>query len=95
MNNVMIICNRFGIPREVKREMEEQALKTMGENKASFMMKDALGKVPDAEQEVRPRPVRECWIVRELIKASRTSKSSRRAWVMRSAEACRTHWAKL
>ena len=31
--------------------MEEQALKTMGENKASFLMNDAIGKVPDSDQQ--------------------------------------------
>lgn len=31
--------------------MEEKALETMGENKASYMTKDMLSKVPDAEQE--------------------------------------------
>lgn len=29
----------FGIPPELKRNMEKAALKTMGENKASYMMK--------------------------------------------------------
>jgi hypothetical protein len=29
----------FGIPPEMKRKMEEQALKTMGENKMSYMVK--------------------------------------------------------
>lgn len=29
----------FGIPPEMKRKMEKAALKTMGENKASYMMK--------------------------------------------------------
>jgi len=29
----------FGIPPEAKRAMEEKALETMGENKASYMMK--------------------------------------------------------
>lgn len=29
----------FGIPPALKREMEERALKTMGENKASYMLK--------------------------------------------------------
>lgn len=42
----------------MKREMEEQALKTMGENKASYMMKDAIGQVPDSDQQVsRPLPL--------------------------------------
>lgn len=30
-----------GIPREAKRKMEEKALETMGENKASYMLKGA------------------------------------------------------
>lgn len=29
----------FGIPPELKRKMERQALKTMGENKMSYMAK--------------------------------------------------------
>jgi hypothetical protein len=29
----------FGIPPEIKREMERKALKTMGENKMSYMVK--------------------------------------------------------
>lgn len=29
----------FGIPPALKREMEERALKTMGENKASYVVK--------------------------------------------------------
>lgn len=29
----------FGIPPEYKRAMEEKALETMGENKASYLMK--------------------------------------------------------
>ncbi|CAK4031388.1 hypothetical protein B0A55_01704 [Lecanosticta acicola] len=41
----------FGIPKEYKRAMEEKALETMGENKASYMTKDMLSKVPDSEQE--------------------------------------------
>ncbi|KAK5120415.1 hypothetical protein LTR85_006354 [Meristemomyces frigidus] len=41
----------FGIPPQLKRQMEEKALETMGENKASYMMKDAIGKVPASDQE--------------------------------------------
>ncbi|KAF2171610.1 hypothetical protein M409DRAFT_63252 [Zasmidium cellare ATCC 36951] len=41
----------FGIPKEYKRAMEEKALETMGENKASYLTKDALNKVPDSDQE--------------------------------------------
>jgi len=40
----------FGIPKEWKRAAEEKALETMGENKASYMMKDAIGKVPENDQ---------------------------------------------
>lgn len=42
----------FGIPPQLKRQMEEKALETMGENKASYMMKDAIGRVPASDQEV-------------------------------------------
>lgn len=42
----------FGIPPEVKRQMEEKALETMGENKASYLTKDMLSKVPDSDQKV-------------------------------------------
>jgi hypothetical protein len=31
----------FGIPPELKRKMEEKAIETMGENKASYMIKGA------------------------------------------------------
>lgn len=31
--------------------MEEKALETMGENKASYMMKDAIGQIPDDDQQ--------------------------------------------
>lgn len=36
-----------GIPPEVKRKLEKQALRTMGENKASYMFKSQLDAVPD------------------------------------------------
>ena len=39
---IAILCAAvyvFGIPPELKRKMEEQALKTMGENKASYILK--------------------------------------------------------
>lgn len=32
----------FGIPPEIKHKMEEKALETMGENKASYLMKGML-----------------------------------------------------
>jgi len=42
----------FGIPPQMKRQMEEKALETMGENKASYMMKDAIGQMPASDQQV-------------------------------------------
>ncbi|KAK7064676.1 hypothetical protein R3P38DRAFT_3165697 [Favolaschia claudopus] len=40
----------FGIPPAMKRELEEKALKTMGENKASYIVKDQISKVPASDQ---------------------------------------------
>jgi len=41
----------FGIPPELKRDLEKKALRTMGENKASYMLKDQISKVPASDQE--------------------------------------------
>ncbi|KAK3208511.1 hypothetical protein GRF29_77g943160 [Pseudopithomyces chartarum] len=41
----------FGIPPEIKRKLERSALKTMGENKLSYMAKDQISKVPASDQE--------------------------------------------
>ncbi|KAF2806065.1 uncharacterized protein BDZ99DRAFT_395175 [Mytilinidion resinicola] len=41
----------FGIPPELKRAMEKKALETMGENKASYLMKDQLSKIPESDQQ--------------------------------------------
>lgn len=41
----------FGIPPALKRELEERALKTMGENKASYLVKDQINKVPASDQQ--------------------------------------------
>ncbi|KAF2793063.1 hypothetical protein K505DRAFT_325709 [Melanomma pulvis-pyrius CBS 109.77] len=41
----------FGIPPELKRKMERQALKTMGENKMSYIAKDQISKIPASDQE--------------------------------------------
>ncbi|KAF7340091.1 hypothetical protein MVEN_01927200 [Mycena venus] len=40
----------FGIPPALKREMEERALKTMGENKASYLVKGQINKIPASDQ---------------------------------------------
>jgi len=41
----------FGIPPELKRKLERGALKTMGENKASYILKDQISKIPDSDQQ--------------------------------------------
>ncbi|PNS13933.1 hypothetical protein CAC42_1424 [Sphaceloma murrayae] len=41
----------FGIPPQWKRAMENKALETMGENKASFMVKNQINKVPASDQQ--------------------------------------------
>jgi len=41
----------FGIPPELKRAMEKKALQTMGENKASYLMKDQISKMPESDQQ--------------------------------------------
>jgi len=44
------ISPRFGIPPWLKRELEDKALNTMGENKASYMTKSYIGKIPASDQ---------------------------------------------
>ncbi|KAH7408352.1 hypothetical protein DE146DRAFT_371733 [Phaeosphaeria sp. MPI-PUGE-AT-0046c] len=41
----------FGIDPETKRALERQALKTMGENKMSYMAKDQIDKIPASDQQ--------------------------------------------
>ncbi|KAI5366179.1 hypothetical protein Slin15195_G077020 [Septoria linicola] len=36
-----------GLPPELKRDLERKALRTMGENKASYMFKSQLDSIPD------------------------------------------------
>ncbi|KAH6638232.1 hypothetical protein C7974DRAFT_423138 [Boeremia exigua] len=40
----------FGIPPELKRKMERAALKTMGENKLSYVAKGQIDKIPTSDQ---------------------------------------------
>jgi len=40
----------FGIDPETKRALERKALKTMGENKMSYMAKDSIDKIPASDQ---------------------------------------------
>ncbi|KAF1840565.1 uncharacterized protein K460DRAFT_421503 [Cucurbitaria berberidis CBS 394.84] len=41
----------FGLSPETKRKLENQALKTMGENKLSYAAKDQINKIPSSDQE--------------------------------------------
>ncbi|KAH7076432.1 hypothetical protein BKA63DRAFT_489762 [Paraphoma chrysanthemicola] len=41
----------FGIDPETKRALERKALKTMGENKMSYLAKDQINKIPASDQE--------------------------------------------
>ncbi|EAT88406.2 hypothetical protein SNOG_04646 [Parastagonospora nodorum SN15] len=41
----------FGIDPETKRALEKKALKTMGENKMSYLAKDQINKIPTSDQE--------------------------------------------
>ena len=41
---------RFGIPPWLKRELEEKALDTLGENKASYLTKSYVEKIPASDQ---------------------------------------------
>ncbi|THV83460.1 hypothetical protein D6D29_03871 [Aureobasidium pullulans] len=40
----------FGVPPQWKRAMEEKALETMGENKASYLVKDQINSLPATDQ---------------------------------------------
>lgn len=44
------ISHRFGIPPWLKRELEEKALDTLGENKASYLAKSYVEKIPASDQ---------------------------------------------
>jgi len=40
----------FGIPPQLKRDLENKALETMGENKASYLTKSYVEKIPASDQ---------------------------------------------
>jgi hypothetical protein len=42
--------NSFGIPPQLKRQLEDKALETMGENKASYLTKSYVDKIPTSDQ---------------------------------------------
>ncbi|KAF2467409.1 uncharacterized protein BDR25DRAFT_305496 [Lindgomyces ingoldianus] len=48
---IVLAIYLFGIPPELKRRLEKQALKTMGENKMSYIAKDQISKIPASDQE--------------------------------------------
>lgn len=41
----------FGIPPWLKRDIEDKALQTMGENKASYLTKSYIDQLPASDQE--------------------------------------------
>jgi hypothetical protein len=43
-------CISFGIPPQLKRDLENKALETMGENKASYLTKSYVEKIPASDQ---------------------------------------------
>jgi len=40
----------FGIPPELKKAMQKKVLQTMGENKASYLVKDQISQMPESDQ---------------------------------------------
>jgi hypothetical protein len=65
----------FGIPPEMKRKLERQALKTMGENKMSYMAKG-----PPAYLFLKPYPLTpfQTRSTRSPLPTKKTSSSSRK-----------------
>lgn len=65
----------FGIPPEIKRKMEKQALKTMGENKASYLAKGQYS--PDISQlsnfvtAIQTKSARCQLLTRKMLRTSR------------------------
>lgn len=47
---MQLIQSRFGIPTWLKRDIEDKALNTMGENKASYLTKSYVDKIPASDQ---------------------------------------------
>ncbi|CZT17645.1 uncharacterized protein RCC_03482 [Ramularia collo-cygni] len=41
----------FGVPPEMKKKMERAALKTVGENKASYALKSSISQMPESNQQ--------------------------------------------
>jgi hypothetical protein len=47
-----VLDESFGIPPEMKSWLQEEALEYMGENKASYLTKAAIDKIPEGDQKV-------------------------------------------
>jgi hypothetical protein len=65
----------FGIPPELKRKMEKQALKTMGENKASYLVKGQysldVSKLSNFLTSIQTKSVRCQLLTRKMLRTSR------------------------
>jgi hypothetical protein len=49
---IIVLDKSFGIPPEMKSWLQEEALEYMGENKASYLTKAAIDKIPEGDQKV-------------------------------------------
>jgi hypothetical protein len=65
----------FGIPPDLKRKMEKQALKTMGENKASYLVKGQysldVSKVSKFLTAIQTKSARCQLLTRKMLRTSR------------------------
>jgi hypothetical protein len=82
----------FGIPPEIKRKMERTALKTMGENKLSYVAKGASHKASGLSISVSN--ALQAKLTRSPPPTRPTLSSSRRASATSLAAQARTHSAK-
>jgi hypothetical protein len=72
----------FGIPPEMKRKMEKAALKTMGENKASYMMKGRSPLLFKGDTFVNLTELQQIKSLRSQPPTKKTSKTSRAPWAV-------------
>ena len=74
-------------------------MESLGESKASSMMKGAVGKIPASDQEVSPNAIQVCSCDRAFgkadVKISRMSRKPGMRRRVRSVEACRTRLGSL
>ena len=81
----------FGIPPEIKRKLERQALKTMGENKMSYVAKSTFIPLITTTYLLTPPQVK---LTSSQLPTKKTSSSSRRASAISWAALSTTHWAR-